>query len=250
MTHKFEVDKEIMQLIPPLSDEEYQQLEQNILSEGKLLNPIILWDGIIVDGHNRFYICMRHGIEFEVEDMQFANREDAKLWILENQLGRRNLTDAARIELALHLKNALREKAKSNLTQSGGDKKSGSSISSKAVEEPIDVNKTIAKRAGVSEGTLYSYMRIKTDGSPELLEKVKTGEIKIGTAYRMLANEIDKQLNQAEKWHTYIKLRAPFNKNDETDKEINKRLAKLGAQQKALLAKIEAKKGALKNDKN
>ena len=60
MQNKLVVDKEFKQLIPPLLEDEYQQLEQNILAKGKCLNPVILWSGIIVDGHNCFYICMEH----------------------------------------------------------------------------------------------------------------------------------------------------------------------------------------------
>ena len=112
MTHKLIVDKDFMRLIPPLLEEEYKQLEKNVLAKGKLLNPILLWDGIIVDGHNRFYICMEHGIEFEVKDIHFESREEATLWILENQLGRRNLTDAARIQLAFKKEELLKAVAK------------------------------------------------------------------------------------------------------------------------------------------
>jgi len=122
MTHKLEVDKEFMKLIPPLLEEEYRQLEQNILAKGKCLNALLLWDGKIVDGHNRFYICIAHGIEFEVKEMEFESREEAKLWILENQLGRRNLTDAARIELALRKEKLLKDMARERQRCAGGDK--------------------------------------------------------------------------------------------------------------------------------
>jgi len=157
------IDPKFKALIPPLSDEEYRQLEQNILARRKCRNAILLWDGLIIDGHNRFYICIEHGIEFELKEMTFSSREDAKLWIVENQLGRRNLTDAMRIELALTKADMLREKAKENLTH-GGRPKIGEekplSKSTKPVEEPVNVQKTLAKEAGVSAGTLYSYMRI------------------------------------------------------------------------------------------
>jgi len=65
---------------------------------------------------------MKHGIEFEVKDIEFESREEAKLWILENQLGRRNLTDAARIELALKKEALLKGLAKEKLSLAGGDK--------------------------------------------------------------------------------------------------------------------------------
>jgi len=226
------IDTEFMKLIPPLSDEEYQQLEQNILSEGKCRDAVLLWDGVIIDGHNRFYICAKHGIEFEVREMEFESREEVKLWILENQLGRRNLTDAMRIELVLKKSETFPPK------------------SSKANKAHKIGRDNLAKEADVSNGTLYRYMCIREDGSPALIDKVKSGEIKIGKAYQMLSKEIVKQLKQADKWYAYIKARAPFDKDDEIDREINRRLAELNEQREALLAKIKAKKGETTNVKN
>ena len=150
MTHKLIVDKDFMRLIPPLLEEEYNQLEKNVLAKGKLLNPILLWDGIIVDGHNRFYICMEHGIEFEVKEMEFDSRDDAKLWILENQLGRRNLTDVARIELALRKEEMLKMLAKEKLKAAGGDKygnKTPLAKSPEGNEKRVNIRETIAKGA-------------------------------------------------------------------------------------------------------
>ena len=95
------IDPEFKALIPPMSPEEYKQLEQNILAHKKCRDAIILWDDTIVDGHNRFRICAEHGIKFQIKHMDFGSREEAMIWILDNQLGRRNLTDAMRIELAM-----------------------------------------------------------------------------------------------------------------------------------------------------
>ena len=75
------IDPELKTLIPQLSDEEYQQLEANIVSCRKCRDAIIVWKGIIVDGHSRFYICVKHGIEFEIKELDFSSREEAKLWM-------------------------------------------------------------------------------------------------------------------------------------------------------------------------
>jgi len=239
------IDPEFRGIIPSLSDDEYQQLEQNILSEQKCRDAILMWDGVIIDGHNRFYICVKHGIEFEVREMEFESREEVKLWILENQLGRRNLTDAMRIEIALGKAEMLRERAREKQSQAGGDKISPGALlskSSKANEERINVQKTLAKEAGVSAGTLYSYICVREDGSPALLDKVKSGEIKIGRAYKMLEKEIVKQLKQADKWYAYIKARMPFDRDDELDREINRRLGELEELRVGLLERIKVKK--------
>lgn len=90
---QLKIDPEFQSKIPPLQFEEEQQLEQNIISEGRLLNPIITWNGYILDGHTRYRILKKHGfIKFEVEEIQLANKYEALAWICKNQLGRRNLS--------------------------------------------------------------------------------------------------------------------------------------------------------------
>ena len=90
---QLKIDPEFQSKIPPLQFEEEQQLEQNIIAEGRLLNPIITWNGYILDGHTRYRILKKHGfIKFEVEEIQLANKYEALAWICKNQLGRRNLS--------------------------------------------------------------------------------------------------------------------------------------------------------------
>ncbi len=89
------IDEEFQTLIRPLKRKEFLQLEENILADG-CRDPIILWNGVIVDGHNRYEICGRHNIPFETIDMDFSCREEAIAWICKNQLGRRNLSEESR----------------------------------------------------------------------------------------------------------------------------------------------------------
>ena len=87
------IDPEFQGKIPPLTFEELNQLESNILRDGRIINPIIVWQGLIVDGHNRFTIAKKHPeIPFTTHEKAFANRYEAIIWICKNQLGRRNLT--------------------------------------------------------------------------------------------------------------------------------------------------------------
>ena len=87
------IDPEFEGKIPPLTTEEFQQLENNILADGVVINPIIVWDGVIVDGHNRYRIVSKHpAIQFSTCEKSFADRYEAIAWICKNQLGRRNLT--------------------------------------------------------------------------------------------------------------------------------------------------------------
>ena len=97
---QLKIDPEFQSKIPPLQFEEEQQLEQNIIAEGRLLNPIITWNGYILDGHTRYRILKKHGfIKFEVEEIQLANKYEALAWICKNQLGRRNLSPERNISV-------------------------------------------------------------------------------------------------------------------------------------------------------
>lgn len=87
------VDPEFANKIPPLTDDEFRQLEENIVADGEVYEPIVTWNGVIVDGHNRWKIIQKHpGIPYKIREMQFADRWEAFEWMYRKQLGRRNLT--------------------------------------------------------------------------------------------------------------------------------------------------------------
>ena len=93
MLRRLKIDPEFEGKIPPLREAELQQLEENILADGVVINPLIVWDGVIVDGHNRYRILQKHPeIQFATYEKQFPDRYAAIAWICKNQLGRRNLT--------------------------------------------------------------------------------------------------------------------------------------------------------------
>ena len=93
MTQTLRIDPEFKSQIPPLTQDERKQLEENILAEGELLAPILVWNGTIVDGHNRYEILQSHPeIPCSVRDLELETREEVLVWICKHQLGRRNLT--------------------------------------------------------------------------------------------------------------------------------------------------------------
>lgn len=93
MTQTLRIDPEFKAQIPPLTQEERRQLEENILAEGELLAPILVWNGTIVDGHNRYEILQSHPeIPCSVRNLELETREEVLVWICKHQLGRRNLT--------------------------------------------------------------------------------------------------------------------------------------------------------------
>ena len=92
---QLKIDPEFRDLIRPLLEMEFRLLEESILKDG-CREPIIVWEGIIVDGHNRYQICRTHNIPFKVQEVSFESREEAVAWICHNQLGRRNLSEESR----------------------------------------------------------------------------------------------------------------------------------------------------------
>ena len=93
MTQTLRIDPEFKAQIPPLTHEERKQLEENILAEGELLAPILVWNGTIVDGHNRYEILQSHPeIPCSIRDLELETRDEVLVWICKHQLGRRNLT--------------------------------------------------------------------------------------------------------------------------------------------------------------
>lgn len=90
---KLIIDPEFRDKIPPLTEDEFSLLEENILSDGAVVSPLIVWDGVILDGHNRYEIIQKHPeLTYAVHKKSFANRFEALSWICKHQLGRRNLT--------------------------------------------------------------------------------------------------------------------------------------------------------------
>ena len=162
------IDPEFKALIPPLLPEERKGLEESILKEG-CRDALVVWKGhnILVDGHNRYEICTAHGKPFETVEMEFASRDDAMVWIIDNQFSRRNLTPFARGELALKRKHIIAAKAKENQACGQG----GVLLSQNSVKasEKIDTQKELAKIAGVSHDTIARVEKIVQKAPEEVL---------------------------------------------------------------------------------
>ncbi|AFZ11344.1 hypothetical protein Cri9333_0364 [Crinalium epipsammum PCC 9333] len=88
------IDPEFQSLLPALTKEERQQLEHNLIATGRATDPIYVWKGhnIVIDGHNRYELCIRHNLPFEITLIELENTEAVKLWMFKHQQGRRNIT--------------------------------------------------------------------------------------------------------------------------------------------------------------
>lgn len=180
------IDNEFKNLIPPLSTDEYKQLEENILRDG-IRDPLVVWsqEEILVDGHNRYEIAQKHNLPFATKCVDFKDRDEAMLWIIDNQNGRRNLVPMVRTELKLRKKEILSRKAK----KQQGARTDILSTLSKSSFEPINTRKEIARSANVSEGTVHKVETILKKGSDETKQAAREGKISVNEAYKRTVKE-------------------------------------------------------------
>ena len=111
---------ELRAYIDPLTPEEHQALERSILAEG-CRDALVLWGEILVDGHNRYGICQKHGLPFQtIQNTRFKSMEDVHLWMIDQHLGRRSVSDFQRGILALRKKEIVSARAKEAVARPGG----------------------------------------------------------------------------------------------------------------------------------
>lgn len=183
---ELKIDPEFAGKIPPLTEEEFRQLETNILEDGRILSPLIVWNGTIVDGHNRYRILQKHAeLSFEVYEREFKDRYEAIIWICRNQLGRRNLTPAQRKYLIGKQYEA--EKASVNGAERRNRDKSGRFQpvgQNGPLEEPLRTRERIAQEHGTGEHYVRRAERFAqgVDAAEETLpgirQEIFTGAIK------------------------------------------------------------------------
>ena len=197
------IDTEFRDLIPPLTEEEFGELERKLLSEG-CTEPLKLWahddQDILIDGHHRYRICQTHGIDMPepVYIRNLQSRTDVKIWMIRNQIGRRNLSDFARTEIALMLKPLLAEKAKQNSLKGVQNLKKGeespdrqnSATPGNGIFSPAGrVDDQVAKSADVSRNTVQRVEKILESGNDEIIDKARSGEISINKAFKAVTPE-------------------------------------------------------------
>lgn len=180
-----QIDPEFESRIPPLTETEYRQLEENILAEGMVLMPIIVWNGTIIDGHNRYRIARAHPqIIYTVYEKNFENRYEALAWICNNQLGRRNLTKV-QMELLLgerYEAEKMAERFRGN--QYTSVKESGAGQNGPREEHRHQTRQKIADEAGVSEAAIKRYAQfakgvaVAEGAAPGFRQKILDGEVK------------------------------------------------------------------------
>jgi len=205
------VNEELKAYIDPLTPEEYEALERSILTEG-CRDALVLWGDVLVDGHNRYGICQKHGLPFQtVQNTRFKTLQDVHLWMIDQHLGRRSISDYLRGVLALRKKDIVDERrARSTVTTPTTaddppfdvDDAPASTVSAapeEALPPPVPLNsrEAIARAARLSSSQVGMIEKIQKQAAPELVAAVKSGVISINTAAAVATLPAEEQVSAA-----------------------------------------------------
>lgn len=213
------IDEEFRALIPPLANEEREQLEKNLVSDG-CREPLVVWEvskskHVLLDGHNRLSICEKHGIAYAINPKRFGSRDEAKVWIINNQFGRRNLPDIDRIALARKREEITRPvAAQKRIETQGRPSKEKLSADLRPVPK-IKSSKEAAKVAGVGERTYDAGKMIldaaeKGEVPKEDIEAIRRKEKSIHRVAKDLKEKRQKEKRQSERAEAAAKSEPQF----------------------------------------
>lgn len=186
------VNEELKAYIDPLTADEYESLERSILAEG-CRDALVLWGDVLIDGHNRYGICTRHGLPFNtVQNTRFQSMEDVHLWMIEQHLGRRSVSDFQRGVLALRKREILEERHRAEQEQlrresegeaASADASTGDDGDTPPWEPAAKVSKAeIAREARLSSSQVTMIEKIHKQAAAEVVEAVKSGVLSISAA--------------------------------------------------------------------
>ena len=207
MTVQITVLPELQAYIDPLTPDEYDALERSILAEG-CRDALVLWGDVLVDGHNRYSICQKHGLPFHtVQNTRFQSMQDVHLWMIDQHLGRRSISDFQRGVLALRKREIIAERrtAAAVAVQSAqattadtppwegeaGSEGEGSHHAAAAQalahtpavpEQALDTREALARAARLSAGQVKLIETIQAKAAPEVVAAVKSGELSLNAA--------------------------------------------------------------------
>lgn len=177
------IDEEFKTLLPPLNDKTYESLEKEIVQDGGCRDPLVLWNGILIDGHNRYNICTKNDIKYNVVNKEFESRDKVMIWIISTQVSRRNLTQ----EQMVYFRGKQYEMEKKELPNPEG-KNQYDEVDGQNVHQPKEEQSTaqrIADQYHVTEKTIRRDAKVakaideigKT--SPVAKQKILAGEVDI-----------------------------------------------------------------------
>jgi transcriptional regulator with XRE-family HTH domain len=173
------INEELRSFIDPLTHNEYAALERSLLAEG-CRDALVLWGEVLIDGHNRYEICRKNNIEFRtVQHTSFTSLDDVMLWMIDNHLARRSVSDYQRGVLALRKKDIVAAR----VAQRAEEPQAENAEAPKVPESPPwNTREDVAKAARVSSNTISQIERIQKAATPQLVEAVRSGTISINAA--------------------------------------------------------------------
>ncbi|PLC49993.1 hypothetical protein CR159_10165 [Pollutimonas subterranea] len=189
------INESLRAYIDPLTSDEYAALERSLLAEG-CRDALVLWGDVLVDGHNRYGICQKHGIAFNtIQNTTFKSMDDVHLWMIDNHLGRRSVSDFQRGVLALRKKEIVSARlAQEQAEQAAAELAGAPEAAHPSQPEPPWTREAVARAARVSSATLGQIEKIQKTAAPELVSAVKSGVVSINAAAAVASLPSEKQV--------------------------------------------------------
>ena len=197
------VNEELKAYIDPLTAEELEALERSLLAEG-CRDALVLWGDMLVDGHNRYGICRKHGLPFQtVQNTRFQSLEDVHLWMIDQHLGRRSISEFQRGVLALRKREIVAARRAQGATPhpeaaaDQGAQAPAASVDHAAPEAALDTREAVAKAARLSSNQVVLIEKIQKQAAPEVVAAVKAGTISINAAAAVASLPAEEQVAAA-----------------------------------------------------
>ena len=187
------VNETLKSYIDPLTPEEFDALERSLLTEG-CRDALVLWGDVLVDGHNRYGICQKHGLPFQtVQSTRFHNLEDVHLWMIDQHLGRRSVSDFQRGVLALRKREIVTERrvrflasaaenSAAHAQDTPPDDAPWETAAAEPAPAPLKSREDIARAARLSSSQVVMIEKIQKQAAPELVAAIKSGTISLNAA--------------------------------------------------------------------
>jgi hypothetical protein len=256
------VNEELKAYIDPLTPDEYEALERSLLAEG-CRDALVLWGDVLVDGHNRYGICKKHGLPFQtVQNTRFQSMEDVHLWMIDQHLGRRSVSDFQRGVLALRKREivaARRERAKAAPAEAVADAAPEQAAAPLPPGESLDSREALARAARLKSNQVVMIEKIQQSAAPEVVAAVKSGELTLSAAAAVASLPAEEQsaaadageLKQAAKRVREAKRKPPREKDEAATQESGVEAAASSGEDEVLalrkrVKELEAENAALR----
>lgn len=215
------VHPELQTYIDPLTADERDALERSLLAEG-CRDALVLWGDVLVDGHNRYALCLKHGLPFQTtQHPHFRSLDDVRLWMIDQHLGRRSISDFQRGSLALRKREIIAAQRAGRLQATpvgavgavGADDTgriglppegaaAASTVSEPAplppVPAPLDSREALARAARLSAHQVVMIEKIQRHAAPEVVAAVKAGALSISAAAAVASLPPEEQVAAAQ----------------------------------------------------